>query len=125
MTITTLQSLPDIKQYYNSALLSTPKFGDNLQVIHRIFLYIEKYLKKRIKKDPIRKEKSEKLAQEFLYLYDATTVKEKELEESPKNRTKELFYYIDFAKKGSRNLFSRLRTKSFRVHSAYRKNDEV
>jgi hypothetical protein len=98
---------PEILQSFNSKLLSMPmpEFKDSPRKLARILEFINKKLRKKaIYGD--RMEKYEKEYQEINWMLTQLQEKENSLPEK-KSTAQQSFYWISFAKKSDRELFSR------------------
>lgn len=91
--ITTLP--PQILQFFNAALLSTPapKLRDSCDTFDRMWKEVLK-LWKRLDGNPQRKQRCEALKQEILELYERAKAKEKEREAEKDHKTQEFGYRV-------------------------------
>ena len=71
---------PQVKQFYDSTLLSKPtsKFYDESELLWRVYTYIKLKLSKKSKYHPNSEIKYNQLEREFLELYERAKTKEKD-----------------------------------------------
>lgn len=107
-------SIPQIKQWFDKSLLSTPflSFCDDSKTLYRIYKYIRSCLR-----DRHNKKKFEELEKEFLELYERSKIKENELEEKTGSSSKEPLYLFRETNKRKPRLFGILRGASYKVRS--------
>lgn len=103
---------PEIKQYFDRLLLSTPcpKFNDDISRINRMFKYIENKLLRRCK-DEYQKREIEELLKQYREKHGRIVKKEKDLETEERHATKEPFYNFTMPSKRDGFIFNRLRFK--------------
>ena len=118
---------PKIIQSFTKLLLiqPMPKLRDDLDFILRVFQYIELYLSKKLKTTPGEAKKYEQLRKRFLNIYVGQKEKEKDNTSEEKNRTQEFMYYIEMPDSSSRDLLFRLRQRSYKVPSNFRRDDAI
>lgn len=122
--VTTLP--PKIIQKYSDLLISPcVKFGDDLDVLWRIYRYIKTKLWKKLDKCEKRKAKCAILKDQFLDLYVKTEIKKEDIKTTEKKRATEPFYYIKLPDKRLKNIFSRLRISRWQVPNERRKDNEI
>ena len=71
------------------------------------------------------KAKYEQLRKRFLNIYVGQKEKEKDNTSEEKNRTQEFMYYIEMPDSSSRDLLFRLRQRSYKVPSNFRRDDAI
>jgi len=103
---------PQIKEYFKKVLLTKPLFlGDNLELMGRMFQYIERVMQKKLINLPHKREKCEKMVKKFEELYELTKKKEEEFKKNTKNSLQRSFYFVKLSDKGAATIFTRLRSK--------------
>lgn len=107
---------PTIFQTFESGLLyiPIPSFCDSSKTLWRCYQYIVKHLKKKIVKDPRRLRKFEEREKEFLELYERTKEKEDEIAKKTGQPHPQPFFYFNETSRHNKNLFGRLRDRSYR-----------
>jgi hypothetical protein len=108
--IQTITSLPpQITQHFDRNLLNYPcVLGDGSHTLWRIYQYILKKLKKKLK-HPNSISKFCEMEKQFLEIY--AQIEKKELEEEAKNSIKKMFYRFPETKRNRPTLFGRIRYK--------------
>lgn len=109
MKIQTITSLPpNIKCFFDAALLQTPLQLEYLNTLFNIYSHIKKRAE-RLKKYPERYEIYLKKEKEFLNLYERTKTKKENKKTKGKNKTEGLFYSPSLPSRSLESLFKRLR----------------
>lgn len=105
---------PEIKQYFDSSLLSylTPKFCDDSETLMKIYHYINKKLYKKCLNNPNKVKKFELLFEEFMRLYGRVVEKEREYKEKTGEDYQRPFDYFKDTSRYHKGLFGRLSFKS-------------
>lgn len=101
---------PEIKQQFNAKLLSTPtlKFGDNSSCIAAMLKTVEKLWYK-LRDNPKRLARCEKLKNNLVFLYERAKIKEKRREAEANHKTQEFGYHVALPTPLDRDVHSRLR----------------
>lgn len=125
ITITSLP--PQVKQFYDSILLSKPtsKFYDDSELLWRVYTYIKLKLSKKSKYHPNSEIKYNQLEKEFLELYERAKTKEKDYERETGNQGQKFFYYIIITDRSHSKIFERLRSRSYSVYMHSKKSYEI
>jgi len=101
---------PPIIKYFSHLLLNTPYicFGDNLERLEKILLFIINNLLPKAKNNPQRLKKCNYLITEIKDIHERTKAKEKELETKTIKKPKQPFYRITCSKKCFQCLYERM-----------------
>jgi len=115
LTITSIIP-PQITQYFDSKLLSTPvpNFNDSSQDLWLIYQYIKTKLLKKTKKYPQWEKECLALEKQFMELYERALAKEKEHTEKKTHYTQGSFYRFRSLNKTDDRIFTGLKYRSRR-----------
>jgi len=105
---------PEINQFFNIRLLSTPcTLGDDSRILEKFNDYILILLEKKSRsgKIPSKYEKTINSLKEFKELYESIKVKEKELEAKKGHKLPMPFYFIGSIDKESEKIYGRVRSR--------------
>jgi hypothetical protein len=118
MPLTTVSTLPpDLRQYFDRALLQRPLPGDKDTDLWDIWKYIEAKVWKKLEKTPGKKKICEELKRQFMELYEQIKTQKENPKTETKNKAEMPMYYIGFARRSSRRLFGRLKYRARRLAS--------
>ena len=119
---------PDIRQYFNKAMLTTPcpKFRESCETLWKIYQRLKKDWRK-VERIPSMLEKCLKLEKEFLEIYERALAKEKECEGKKDHATQAFFYYIERIDREGEEAFrfAKFRPKRRSNPKEYWQNDAV
>jgi hypothetical protein len=100
---------PLIQQFFSRTLLSLPipKCRDSCHTIERMLAEVNK-MWKRLRNNPQRLTRCEKLKEEILELYERAKIKEKEREAEEDHKTQEFGYHVAYDQALDGDVLSRL-----------------
>jgi len=97
-------------KFFDKDLLKNPlKLKDDETDLWRAWECIEKNLWKKLGYAPGKKNKCEKLKQQFLELYESIKTQKENTQTKTKNKTEMSFYHIDHPRCCDQRIFSRLK----------------
>lgn len=121
MTVTTTSTLsPQIKQFFDSRLLSTPcKLNDDEKTIWKL---LERFLKK-FENQSIDEDLKNKFLEIYGIIQDKKEIANREVQNKVTKKTEQLFYRIECSDKDVREILDGFRySPSFVASSKFRKN---
>ncbi len=116
---------PEIISMFDKNLLSKPmpKFGEDSEDLLKMWLYIERRLKKKTRRSPQCYEQFMKLENQFKDLYERVKAKEEDLKAEAKNHFPRPFNYFDSSYRRHPKILDRLRKAKYKFTIERGKND--
>lgn len=112
--MTTTTTVPDeFFRVFDAILLSrpAPKFCDDSETLHKIYLHIKRKLSKKISYNAKRAEKYYKLEQEFLKIYERIKEKEKDFETKNGHAFQRPFDFFAGPDRNGKSVYKKIRYK--------------